>query len=421
MTRARPLALALVLLAASALVPAPAHAAAPVTLRSEKGLEYSIRIPDGYDRSKGAVLVLALHGVNEKQANFMRTMDSMPFLKSAIVVVPQAPGEGARWEEKDVATVADLVREIQEEHRPPRTVVYGFSAGAYFTFRMALGHPELFAAAIPHSGGLGGRGVDAAAAKEKGVAFYVIHGDADGVVPTQGSRDAVAKLKEAGLTVEYEELKGVAHTLDHPATGRAFAWVEKTLGPACPELTEAETNERLAAVQKAVKAKDWTAAAAGFPRLRGAPRSLHGKVLALAKAQLACPEEAVALAALECCGRCGEDGVAVLRTVSPDKEALAKAAAAGLSLTGAAAAAEVLLGFAKAKSEAVAVAAARELGRLGGEASELALIQALAAAEGAKTQDSRGEAIQGALRKLTKQSLGSAKEWKKWWNERGGH
>src|SRR4051794_21157837 len=103
-------------LALLALLAVPAFAGDQETRHSEKGLEYSIRVPKNYDKATGALLVVALHGSGEKQANFMRTMVSMKWLDKAIIICPQAPSSAARWEHGDLASVGDLIREVQEEH-----------------------------------------------------------------------------------------------------------------------------------------------------------------------------------------------------------------------------------------------------------------------------------------------------------------
>jgi len=249
----------------------------------------------------------------------------------------------------------------------------------------------------------------------KNVAWYVIHGDADNVVNVDQSRSAVKSLEQAGAKdLKYDELKGVGHTLDMPASQRAFEWLAKTLGPCPPELTDKETSERVAALEKALKAKDWPAAAKGFDALQGASRGAAGKIAGLAKAQLKCEDDAVAVAAAHALGRLGEGAIASLKAAPADREPVAKAAASALAQTGSPAAAEPLLALLKGKNEAVASAAAKELGHLGGDAAVGALIAGLQANESSKAPDDRKTAILAALKKLTGQSFETAKDWKRW-------
>ena len=51
----------------------------------------------------------------------------------------------------------------------------------------------------------------------KDVKFRIFHGDADNVVPVNGSRQAYKALKAAGADVEYKEFPGVTHGSWNPA------------------------------------------------------------------------------------------------------------------------------------------------------------------------------------------------------------
>lgn len=406
-----PTALSLTLALVSALSPTPLTAASE-TKRSAKGITYSIRIPDGYDRTKGALLVVGFHGWGGNNEELMRGLQAMSHLKEAILVTPNAP-KAAAWEEADLEPVADLVSEVAREHRPPRTVAFGFSRGAYFSFGIGLRYPNLIHAVIPHSGGLVAPIPGEAAAKKQ--VFYVIHGDADRTVPVSQSREAVEKLKAAGLQhVKYDEVKGLAHRVDPEATKRAFAWIERTLGPALPALQDTDAAERLAALEKAIRAKDWDSAANGFGALAGASRRYHGKIASLAKTHVRSAHEPLALAAIEAASELGEAGVAVLKTVPATPETPAIAAAGALARTGSPAAAAALLVLLKGSPEAVAVAAAEALGELGGDASIVALIKGLEAAEGASAKAERRGATIESLKRLTDQTFATAREWKRW-------
>jgi predicted esterase len=388
----------------------PAFAGNPEVKRSEKGMTYSLRVPDGYDRSKGGLLVLALHGRGGKHTEFMDTMKAMAFLKDAIVATPQAP-TNATWDAADMAPLSDLIAELQEQWSPARTLCFGFSAGGYFTFTMSLTYPGLIQGAIPCSGGLP-LGVPSDE-KVKKVPFYVIHGDADGIVNVDQSRSAVKALEGAGVPVKYEEIPAMGHTLNNDAIKRGFEWVEKTLGPMNPELPDSVTGERLKALDKALKAKDWDEATKVFPTLVGATPRWSGKIASLAKPQFSSTSEPLALVAIEECGHLGVDGVSVLKSISPEKETLAKAAAAALARAGVPQAVEPLLTLLKGKSEAVAVEAARELRRTGALGTH-ALILGLQHVEEKKVDDDRKAMILASLKRMTGQTLATFKEWKRW-------
>ena len=88
-----------------------------------------------------------------------------------------------------------------------RIYIMGLSMGGMGTYDMTIRYPELFAAAIPICGTVNSTRLKAA----KDVKFRIFHGDADNVVPVNGSRQAYKALKAVGADVEYFEYPGVGH------------------------------------------------------------------------------------------------------------------------------------------------------------------------------------------------------------------
>ena len=88
-----------------------------------------------------------------------------------------------------------------------RIYIMGLSMGAMGTYDMTIRYPELFAAAIPICGTVNPNRLKAA----KEVKFRIFHGDADKVVPVNGSRQAYKALKAAGADVKYTEFPGIEH------------------------------------------------------------------------------------------------------------------------------------------------------------------------------------------------------------------
>ncbi|MGL4331323.1 MAG: prolyl oligopeptidase family serine peptidase, partial [Bacteroidales bacterium] len=94
-----------------------------------------------------------------------------------------------------------------------RVYIIGLSMGAMGTYDLVSRFPELFAAAVPVCGTVNPKRL----AKAKDVSFRIFHGDADGVVPVEGSREAYKALKKAGANVEYMEYPGCNHGSWNPA------------------------------------------------------------------------------------------------------------------------------------------------------------------------------------------------------------
>jgi predicted peptidase len=97
-----------------------------------------------------------------------------------------------------------------------RVYIIGLSMGAMATYDMVIRFPEIFAAAIPICGYVKPDRL----ASVKDVSFRIFHGDADPVVPVEGSRNAYKALKKAGVDVELYEFPGCDHLSWNPAFNR---------------------------------------------------------------------------------------------------------------------------------------------------------------------------------------------------------
>jgi len=86
--------------------------------------------------------------------------------------------------------------------------------------RVVLRNPTWFAAAVPVCGG----GDPAYAGPLAELPIWVFHGDADGVVDVNRSREMVAALEEAGGHPLYTEYPGVGHGSWGPAYNDPNLW-----------------------------------------------------------------------------------------------------------------------------------------------------------------------------------------------------
>ena len=206
-------------------------------------LRYRLLTPEAEVQGKKYPLVLFLHGAGERGRDnelqlfhgaqmWLNPVNRMKH--PAYVIFPQCPPEefGVFKRHEKKMNFADLL-----EHPEPneigimlkelldtylknpqidtkRIYIMGVSMGAMSTYDFAIRYPEIFAAAIPICGVVNPERLEAA----KDVKFRIFHGDADSVVPVQGSRQAYRKLKELGAQVEYFEYPGV----DHPSWHNAF-------------------------------------------------------------------------------------------------------------------------------------------------------------------------------------------------------
>ena len=211
---------------------------------SSKGdtLPYRLLKPEGMKKGQKYPLVLFLHGAGERGNDNEKQLinGSQMFLNPvnlekypAFVLMPQCP-ETAYWDydtrpksfvpfdmpvDQPLSSMLGLVKEMLDSYLAmpqvdkSRVYVMGLSMGGMATYNMTIRFPEIFAAAVPICGSVYPERLK----NVKGVAFYIFHGDADEVVPVEGSREAYKALKKGGVKVNYLEFPGCNHGSWNPA------------------------------------------------------------------------------------------------------------------------------------------------------------------------------------------------------------
>ena len=203
---------------------------------SGDSLQYRLLRPEVEETGKKYPLVLFLHGAgergndNEKQLMHGGQMFLNPVNREkhpAFVLMPQCPEEGY-WAyfsrpasfvpaeipvEQEMAPILRTVKELLDTYLAlpqvdkSRIYIIGLSMGGMGTFDMVIRYPETFAAAVPICGAVNPVRLPQA----KGVAFRIFHGDADNIVPVEGSREAYKALKRCDAKVEYIEFPSCSH------------------------------------------------------------------------------------------------------------------------------------------------------------------------------------------------------------------
>lgn len=211
----------------------------------DKGFSMPYRFlqPENISKNKKYPLVILLHGAgergddNEKQLVHGAAMFLNPVNREkypSYVLIPQCP-ENGYWaydsrpksfmpdnmpinhpQTDELNTVENLINEIEQNYQIDKNRIYivGISMGAMATYDFVSRHPNKFAAAVPICGTVNPKKLTTI----KNTAFRIYHGDADSVVPVEGSREAYKQLKKQGVSVEYFELPGV----NHPSWNTAF-------------------------------------------------------------------------------------------------------------------------------------------------------------------------------------------------------
>lgn len=188
------------------------------------GLKFQIQAPSRATARKPLPIVVYLHGSlecgddNEKQIGVAPSKAfAVRYYKKrpCIIIAPQTP-LGTTWTGPSAGRVLSLIEDVLKEvgaADPKRVYLTGYSLGAYGTWHLLGQRPDLFAAAIPAAGG----GDPSIAPKLKGIDLWVFHGKDDEVVPVSEAQTMVNALKEAGVSVEYEEMNA-----RHNIPGKVF-------------------------------------------------------------------------------------------------------------------------------------------------------------------------------------------------------
>ena len=226
-----------------ALVALVAFAIAPAAVARETGFldrtvtvegksyAFQVYVPRNYRPRPAAPIILALHGAGERgsdgllqtEVGLAGAIRRHPERWPAVVVFPQAPPE-LLWQDLPARVAMAALAQAEREFRtdPNRVYLMGLSMGGNGTWYLAYHNPDRFAAIVPVCGFVGAfrtvtpvaPGPDPYAGVAQRIArlpVWIIHGDADSVVPVTESRRMAEALRAAGAQVTYKELPGVNH------------------------------------------------------------------------------------------------------------------------------------------------------------------------------------------------------------------
>jgi polyhydroxybutyrate depolymerase len=157
--------------------------------------EYLLSIPDGYDPSKPAPLLLDFHGLgsNMQQQALYSSLDAKGGARGYVVITPNGQGDVLRrWSLRptapanpDVAFVQAMLEATNRSLCIDRNRVFstGISNGAMFSTLLACALPGRLAAIAPVAGV---NATDVCASGARRVSVLAFHGTADGIVPYAG-------------------------------------------------------------------------------------------------------------------------------------------------------------------------------------------------------------------------------------------
>ena len=201
-------------------------------------LNYRIFYPENFDSSKKYPLLLFMHGAGERgDDNEAQLIHGSELIANgmnkykAIAIFPQCPKEdywvkfndgdsntdGTRNFNVDVQNgpsealgkVIDLVNEVKSASYIDKSRLYvgGLSMGGMATFDLLWRMPNTFAAAMP----ICGAGSPEKAIYMKSIPMRIFHGEDDGVVSVQKSKQMEKAIEDAGGNPETFYYPGVNH------------------------------------------------------------------------------------------------------------------------------------------------------------------------------------------------------------------
>ena len=189
---------------------------------------YGLYIPKDYDSTKKYPLVMMLHGAGSNHRLDLRRVfgksnaDGETDLEASryfpewedvdfIVASPFARGT-AGYQGIPEQDVYDVLTDVKKRFHVDenRTYLTGLSMGGGGTLWLGLTRPDIWAAIAPVCPAPP-PGIQDLAPNALNFPVHFFHGDADPVVPVEGTRKLVAEMQDIGVEVTYKEFVDVKH------------------------------------------------------------------------------------------------------------------------------------------------------------------------------------------------------------------
>ncbi|HEY2375667.1 MAG TPA: alpha/beta hydrolase-fold protein [Gemmatimonadaceae bacterium] len=203
----------------------------PVIGRSSLGLASGrdgiVYVPERYNPSRPAPLVLMLHGAG--QSAEIGIAPFLPLADAAGVVLVAPDSRGRTWDflygpySVDVAFIDRALGHVFEQCAidPSRVVIEGFSDGASYALSLGITNGDLFSRVIAFS-----PCILAPAAQVGHPLVFISHGTNDRILPIDGcGRRLATRLTNAGYVVELKEFVG-PHTVPPDVAKAAIEWIQ---------------------------------------------------------------------------------------------------------------------------------------------------------------------------------------------------
>ncbi len=200
-----------------------------------------VYVPAGYNHDTAYPLIVFLHGLGESGDNGMAQTTSglgnairkNPERFNCLVYFPQSPSrqwwsavDGRVTAPNSFEHITDGIERVLDLYHvdEDRVSLTGLSMGGYGTFAYGAKHADRFSAFMPVCGG----GDVEAAVELARRPMWVFHGEADGVISVDKSKQMVDATRKAGGAVKFTTYPGVGHNSwdkAYSADQKAIEWL----------------------------------------------------------------------------------------------------------------------------------------------------------------------------------------------------
>ncbi|MDR3538058.1 MAG: hypothetical protein P4L71_16315 [Acetobacteraceae bacterium] len=191
---------------------------------------FSLYVPESYDPSVAAPLIMALHGGSGHGRLFLWNWVREARSRGAILVAPTALG--ATWSmmapEADNAHLAHILALVSKHYRidPAHRLLTGMSDGGTFTMVSGMHEGSPFTHLAPAAASIHPLLLSMAdPARLRGLPIYMIHGAIDWLFPVETARDAQQSLLESGARLTYREIEDLSHAYPRDENTAILDWL----------------------------------------------------------------------------------------------------------------------------------------------------------------------------------------------------
>jgi poly(3-hydroxybutyrate) depolymerase len=210
---------------------------------ADKGMRYFLRVPRNYDATKGARLIVFLHGSSMNGLDYLRSFEAKKWCSDDILCCPNGENGTDPFGQNNFGfgsapLVADVTEEVQKAFKTNITYVGGHSQGGFLTYSVIMHFPGLYRGAFPMAGDCWMQNEPNLwedkpdlMKKHKEIAIAVIHGKADPVVAFSQGEHGYDCFRAMGWTkLRLFAPKNLNHMFMLAPVDEAIEWLDAMNG-----------------------------------------------------------------------------------------------------------------------------------------------------------------------------------------------